>query len=37
MTPPDEQVFVILRQRLAANDEASQFSEEILLIDEAMA
>jgi len=34
---PDEQVFAILRQRLAANDEASQFSQEILMIDEAMA
>ena len=34
---PDEQVFVILRQRLAANEEASQSSEEIPLIDESMA
>ena len=33
----DEQAFVILRQRLAASGETSQFSDEILLIDEAMA
>jgi hypothetical protein len=33
----DEHVLVILRQSLAANNEASQFSEEILMIDEAMA
>ena len=34
---PDEQVFVILRQRLAANEEASQSSEEIPCFDESMA